>query len=52
MVPDGATLQMGIGAVPDAALAALTEHRELRLWTEMFSDGVLALDARVMRTGE
>lgn len=45
MVPDGATLQMGIGAVPDAALAALTDHHELRLWTEMFSDGVLALDA-------
>jgi acyl-CoA hydrolase len=45
MVPDGATLQMGIGAVPDAVLGALTEHRGLRLWTEMFSDGVLALDA-------
>jgi acyl-CoA hydrolase len=45
MVPDGATLQMGIGAVPDAVLAALTGHRGLRLWTEMFSDGVLALDA-------
>lgn len=45
MIPDGATLQMGIGAVPDAALAALTGHRGLRLWTEMFSDGVLALDA-------
>ena len=45
MVPDGATLQMGIGAVPDAVLAALTGHRGVRLWTEMFSDGVLALDA-------
>jgi len=45
MVPDGATLQMGIGAVPDAVLAALTGHHGLRLWTEMFSDGVLALDA-------
>ncbi|MFX0538051.1 acetyl-CoA hydrolase/transferase family protein [Ornithinimicrobium sp. Y1847] len=44
MVPEGATLQMGIGAVPDAVLAALTEHRGLRIWTEMFSDGVLALD--------
>ena len=44
MVPEGATLQMGIGAVPDAALAALVDHRGLRLWTEMFSDGVLALD--------
>jgi acyl-CoA hydrolase len=46
MVPDGATLQMGIGAVPDAVLAALDGHRGLRLWTEMFSDGVLALDAQ------
>lgn len=45
MVPQGATLQMGIGAVPDAVLASLTGHRGLRLWTEMFSDGVLALDA-------
>lgn len=45
MVPHGATLQMGIGAVPDGVLAALTAHRGLRLWSEMFSDGVLALDA-------
>ncbi|MDR7360754.1 acetyl-CoA hydrolase/transferase family protein [Nocardioides marmoribigeumensis] len=45
-VPDGATLQLGIGAVPDATLAALTERRDLRVWTEMFSDGVLALEER------
>ncbi len=45
LVPDGATLQMGIGGVPDATLAELTRHRGLRTWTEMFSDGVLALDA-------
>lgn len=43
-VPDGATLQAGIGAVPDAALAGLHRHRGLRVWTEMFSDGVMALD--------
>ncbi len=43
-VPDGATLQAGIGAVPDATLAALTGRRGLRVWSEMFSDGVLALD--------
>jgi acyl-CoA hydrolase len=43
-VPDGATLQAGIGAVPDATLLGLRERRELRIWTEMFSDGVLALD--------
>ena len=44
LVPDGATLQLGIGAVPDATLAALARHRRLRLWTEMFSDGVLGLE--------
>lgn len=44
MVPEGATLQMGIGLVPDAVLADLGGHRGLRIWTEMFSDGVLALD--------
>jgi acyl-CoA hydrolase len=44
LVPDGATLQLGIGGVPDATLAALTHRRGLRLWSEMFSDGLLALD--------
>jgi acyl-CoA hydrolase len=44
LVPDGATLQLGIGAVPDATLMELTGRRGLRVWTEMFSDGVLALD--------
>ena len=44
LVPDGATLQLGIGAVPDATLAALTGRRGLAVWSEMFSDGVLALD--------
>jgi acyl-CoA hydrolase len=43
LVPDGATLQLGIGAVPDAVLAALCPRRGLRVWSEMFSDGVLAL---------
>lgn len=43
-VPDGAVLQTGIGAIPDATLSALTGRRGLSLWTEMFSDGVLALD--------
>jgi acyl-CoA hydrolase len=36
---------MGIGAVPDATLHALAGRRGLRIWSEMFSDGVLALDA-------
>jgi len=43
LVADGATLQLGIGGVPDATLAALTGRRDLRVWTEMVSDGVLAL---------
>ena len=43
-VPDGATLQAGIGAVPDAALQGLTDRRSLRVWTEMFSDTVLSLE--------
>ncbi|WP_139980491.1 acetyl-CoA hydrolase/transferase family protein [Nocardioides litoris] len=43
-VPDGATLQAGIGAVPDATLAGLRDRRGLRVWTEMFSDSVLALE--------
>jgi acyl-CoA hydrolase len=44
-VDDGATLQLGIGGVPDATLAGLVKRQRLRIWTEMFSDGVLALDA-------
>lgn len=44
LVADGATLQLGIGAVPDAVLAALTTRRGLGLWSEMFSDGVLGLE--------
>lgn len=44
LVSDGSTLQMGIGGVPDATLVGLTGRRSLRIWTEMFSDGVLTLD--------
>jgi acyl-CoA hydrolase len=43
-VPDGATVQAGIGAIPDAALRGLTGRRGLKIWTEMFSDSVLALE--------
>lgn len=43
MIEDGSTLQMGIGAVPDAVLAALTGHRHLGIHTEMWSDGALEL---------
>ncbi|GAA3939149.1 acetyl-CoA hydrolase/transferase C-terminal domain-containing protein [Actinomadura viridis] len=44
LVPERATLQLGIGAVPDAVLASLRERRGLAIWSEMFSDGVLALE--------
>lgn len=43
LVEDGATLQMGIGAIPDAVLASLTDHAELGVHTEMFSDGIIPL---------
>ncbi len=43
LVDEGATLQMGIGSVPDAVLAALGNHRHLGIHTEMFSDGALNL---------
>jgi acyl-CoA hydrolase len=43
-VTDGATLQAGIGAVPDAALQGLTDRRSMRVWTEMFSDSMLGLE--------
>jgi len=43
MVEDGATVQAGIGAVPDAVLAALVARKGLRVWSEMISDGVLDL---------
>lgn len=45
-VGDGSTLQTGIGAVPDAVLSSLVERRGLKVWTEMFSDGVLELERR------
>ncbi len=43
LVQDGATLQMGIGAIPDAVLASLGSHRDLGVHTEMFSDGLIEL---------
>ena len=43
LVPDGATLQTGLGKIPDAVLRALTSHRELRLHTGLAGDGALAL---------
>ena len=43
LVPDGACLQMGIGAMPNAICACLRDHKHLGLHTEMFSDGALEL---------
>lgn len=43
MIPDRATLQMGIGAIPDAVLSFLGNHKDLGVHTEMFSDGVIPL---------
>ncbi len=43
LIPDGATLQMGIGSIPDAVLQYLGNHRDLGVHTELFSDGVIDL---------
>lgn len=43
LIEDGCTMQMGIGAIPDAALAAMTHKKDLGIHTEMFSDGVIPL---------
>ncbi|MDD5361945.1 MAG: acetyl-CoA hydrolase/transferase C-terminal domain-containing protein [Ignavibacteria bacterium] len=43
LICDGATLQMGIGAIPDAVLPFLKEKRNLGIHTEMFSDGLIEL---------
>ena len=43
LIEDGATLQMGIGAIPDAVLGALGGHQNLGIHTEMFSDGAIDL---------
>ena len=40
-IPDGATLQTGIGGIPDAVLRHLSNHRNLGVHTELFSDGVM-----------
>jgi acyl-CoA hydrolase len=45
-ITDGSTLQLGIGAVPDSVLNTLVSRKRLRIWTEMFSDGVLELHKR------
>lgn len=46
IVPDGATLQTGIGSIPNAVMEELTNHKDLGVHTEMFSDGLLPLIER------
>jgi len=43
LIPDGATMQLGIGAIPDAVLKFLFEKKDLGIHTELFSDGVIDL---------
>jgi acyl-CoA hydrolase len=43
LIEDGATLQMGIGAIPDQVLTNLGNHKNLGIHTEMFSDGIIPL---------
>ncbi|WP_452221712.1 acetyl-CoA hydrolase/transferase family protein [Lacinutrix salivirga] len=43
LIEDRSTLQMGIGSIPNAVLSRLTNHKDLGLHTEMFSDGVIDL---------
>lgn len=43
LIPDGATLQIGVGGIPNAVLAALKDHKHLGLHTEAMTDGVLPL---------
>ena len=52
LIEDGATLQMGIGNIPNAVLNNLTNHKRLGIHTEMFSDGILPLIEKGIITGE
>ena len=52
LIPDGATLQTGIGAIPDAVLRELNHHKDLGVHTELFADGVIDLVERGVINGE
>lgn len=52
LIEDGATLQMGIGAIPNAVLNNLGDRKGLGIHTEMFSDGILPLVEKGVITGE
>lgn len=51
LIPDGATMQMGIGAIPDAVLNYLKDKKDLGIHTELFSDGVIDLVEMGVLTG-
>ncbi len=50
LIPDGATMQMGIGAIPDAVLKYLFNKKDLGIHSELFSDGVIELVERGVLT--
>lgn len=50
-IPDGATLQVGIGAIPNAILSSLGDHHDLGIHTELLSDGVVELVEEGVVTG-
>ncbi len=52
LIEDGATLQMGIGAIPNAVLAHLHDHQQLGIHTEMFTDGLIPLVEKGVVTNE
>ena len=51
LIPNGATLQLGIGAIPNAVLGQLVSHKDLGVHTEMFSDGLIPLIESGVVTG-
>ncbi len=52
LIPDGATLQLGIGSIPDAVLEQVGDREDLGIHTELFSDGVIDLVNRGVITNE
>ncbi len=50
-IPNGATIQTGIGAIPNAIMATLADHRDLGIHTELLSDGVVDLIERGVVNG-
>jgi len=52
LIEDGSTLQAGIGTIPNAVLSNLTNHKDLGVHTEMFSDGIIPLVQKGIITNE